>query len=211
MLATIAEMDAMVGTTLEFARDEAVSEARRPTDLTALLQSIVDDMADAGLPVTMEPAEPVVYECRPAALKRALTQPDRQCGQVRQERHAPRSTRRRERSKSRSMTRVRDSGTRALARLRTVLSCRRIAKPGDRRSRARAGDCTFDCAGARRRTHTRQSIDRRPARQRKTSAMKQALPRKSQTAFSASPSTPITFPRGRASGFRPLYLSTEHR
>ena len=72
MLATIAEMDSMVGATLQFARDEAASEPRRPTDLAALLQSIVDDMGDAGLPVTMEPAEPIVYECRPAALKRAL-------------------------------------------------------------------------------------------------------------------------------------------
>ena len=30
-------------------------------------------MSDAGLPVSMEPAQPLVYECRPAALKRALT------------------------------------------------------------------------------------------------------------------------------------------
>ena len=48
------------------------SEPRRPTDLTALLQSVVDDMSDAGLPVRMQPAEPIVYECRPAALKRAV-------------------------------------------------------------------------------------------------------------------------------------------
>ncbi|MBI4274297.1 MAG: HAMP domain-containing protein [Rhizobiales bacterium] len=73
MLSTIAEMDSMVGATLQFARDETVSEARRPTDLMALLQSVVDDMSDAGLPVTMEPAASVIYECRPAALKRALT------------------------------------------------------------------------------------------------------------------------------------------
>ena len=72
MLATIAEMDAMVTTTLAFARDEATAEARRPTDLAALVQSIVDDMSDTGLAVTMEPAEPVVHNCRPAALKRAV-------------------------------------------------------------------------------------------------------------------------------------------
>ncbi len=73
MLATIAEMDAMIGTTLQFARDETTSEANRPTDIAALLQSAVDDMADAGLPVTMGPAGPLVYECRPAALKRAIS------------------------------------------------------------------------------------------------------------------------------------------
>jgi signal transduction histidine kinase len=72
MLATIAEMDAMVGATLQFARDEAAAEARKPTDLTALMQSVVDDMADAGLPVTMKPAAPVVCDCRPGALRRAL-------------------------------------------------------------------------------------------------------------------------------------------
>ena len=73
MLATIAEMDAMIGATLAFARDEAVAEPPRPTDIAALLQSIVDDMSDAGLPVAMEPAQALVYECRAPALKRALT------------------------------------------------------------------------------------------------------------------------------------------
>ena len=72
MLATIAEMDSMVGVTLQFARDEATSEIRRPTDIAALVQSIVDDMADAGVPVKMQPAEPVVYDCRPDTLKRAI-------------------------------------------------------------------------------------------------------------------------------------------
>jgi signal transduction histidine kinase len=73
MLSTIAEMDSMIEATLKFARDEAVAEPPRRTDLTALLQSIVDDMSDAGLPTTMKPAEPIVCECRPTALKRALT------------------------------------------------------------------------------------------------------------------------------------------
>jgi signal transduction histidine kinase len=72
MLATIAEMDSMVGVTLQFARDEATTEIRRPTDIAALVQSIVDDMADAGMPVKMEPVEPIVYDCRPDALKRAI-------------------------------------------------------------------------------------------------------------------------------------------
>jgi len=73
MLASIAEMDAMIAAALEFARDEAKAEPRRRTDLTALLASVVDDMADTGLPVAMEPAQPVVCECQPAALKRAIT------------------------------------------------------------------------------------------------------------------------------------------
>jgi signal transduction histidine kinase len=73
MLATIAEMDSMIAATLEFVRDEATAEPRRRTDLAALLASVVDDMADTGLAVAMEPAQPVVCECQPAALKRALT------------------------------------------------------------------------------------------------------------------------------------------
>jgi signal transduction histidine kinase len=72
MLATIAEMDSMVGETLQFARDEATTEIRRPTDIAALVQSLIDDMVEAGLPVKMEPAEPIVYDCRPDALKRAI-------------------------------------------------------------------------------------------------------------------------------------------
>jgi signal transduction histidine kinase len=72
MLTTIAEMDSMVGATLHFARDEATTELRRPTDVAALVQSVVNDMADAGLPVTMDPAQSVVVECRPDALKRAI-------------------------------------------------------------------------------------------------------------------------------------------
>ena len=72
MLATIADMDAMVGATLLFARDEAAREAPRPTDLAALTQSVVDDMADAGMPVKMEHAESIVLSCRPEALRRAF-------------------------------------------------------------------------------------------------------------------------------------------
>lgn len=73
MLATVKEMDAMIGATLQYARQEAASEIRRPTDVTALLQSIVDDMAGAGLDVTMTPAEPITLEIQPTTLKRALT------------------------------------------------------------------------------------------------------------------------------------------
>ena len=72
----------MVGETLQFARDEATTEPRRPTDIAALVQSIVDDMADAGLPVKMQPAQPIVYDCRPDRLEARVPQPARQCGQV---------------------------------------------------------------------------------------------------------------------------------
>jgi len=73
MLATIADMDAMIGATLAFAKDEAAAEPRQRADLGALLSSIVDDMADAGLPVGLGSCETVIVECQPTALKRALT------------------------------------------------------------------------------------------------------------------------------------------
>lgn len=73
MLATIADMDAMIGAALEFARDETRNEPKSATDVSALLQSIVDDMRDAGLPVEMAPAVSLIQECRPVALKRAIT------------------------------------------------------------------------------------------------------------------------------------------
>ncbi len=73
MLATVADMESMIAATLQFARDEAKAEPRRPTDVTALLASAVDDMADAGLAVAMEPAPPLISDCQPGALRRALT------------------------------------------------------------------------------------------------------------------------------------------
>ncbi len=73
MLSTIGEMDEMIGSTLTFARDEVRGEPRRRVDVAALLTSLVDDLADAGLPVTMAPATPLIHECQPGALKRAIS------------------------------------------------------------------------------------------------------------------------------------------
>ena len=73
MLSTIGDMNEMIGSTLAFARDEVRAEPRRRVDIAALLASIVDDMADAGLPVTMQPAAALSYDCQPGALKRAIT------------------------------------------------------------------------------------------------------------------------------------------
>ena len=73
MLNTIGQMDEMIGSTLAFARDEVRAEPRRRVDIAALLASVVDDMADAGLPVTMTPAAALIQNCQPGALKRAIT------------------------------------------------------------------------------------------------------------------------------------------
>ncbi len=74
MLKTIDEMDEMLMSTLSFARDEATSEISKRIDIGAFVSSIADDMADAGLAVETGPIERgVVVECKPLALRRALT------------------------------------------------------------------------------------------------------------------------------------------
>lgn len=74
MLNTIGEMEDMLTATLSFARDEATSEAGKRIDIGALVGSVADDMADAGLPVEVSIIEAgVVAECKPLALRRALT------------------------------------------------------------------------------------------------------------------------------------------
>ena len=72
MLATISEMDSMIGMNLQFARVDGASERRKQVDLTAIVQSVVDEMSDAGLPVHMRTAPPILYKCQPVALKRAV-------------------------------------------------------------------------------------------------------------------------------------------
>ena len=71
-MATLDEMEAMIASILAFARDEAETEQRRIVDLSALLGSICDDMADVGLPVDFDAVEKLTCECRPTALRRAL-------------------------------------------------------------------------------------------------------------------------------------------
>ena len=72
-LATLAEMEAILSATLHFARDEAADETTRATDLTALVQSLVDDQADLGSEVGYDGPDRSIFHCRPIALKRALS------------------------------------------------------------------------------------------------------------------------------------------
>lgn len=76
MLADLDEMEAMIGATLAFARDEAATEPAVPLDLAALCRTVLDEAADAR----PEAAERVAYagperlvaRGRPVALKRAI-------------------------------------------------------------------------------------------------------------------------------------------
>lgn len=71
-LATLEEMEAMISSTLAFARDDALMETPRTVDVSALVESLCDDLADAGKPVVFAPGDKVPFECRPSALKRAV-------------------------------------------------------------------------------------------------------------------------------------------
>src|SRR3546814_8698132 len=48
MLADLEEMEAMIGSTLAFLRDDANKEEAKVVDLSTLLRTICDDMADTG-------------------------------------------------------------------------------------------------------------------------------------------------------------------
>jgi len=71
-LVTLAEMEAILSATLSFARDEAADEQSRATDLSALLQSLVDDHSDMGEQAKYEGPDKTIFTCRPVSLRRAL-------------------------------------------------------------------------------------------------------------------------------------------
>ena len=71
-LADLAEMNVRLDATLSFARDDASAEPRTSVDLSSLLQTLCDDLADAGQPVSYEGPHRVTIGCRPAALSRAF-------------------------------------------------------------------------------------------------------------------------------------------
>lgn len=72
MLETLDDMQRMTEATLAFARDEASTEVSRSVDLSALIDSLCQDLADMGMEVKFESAKKTPYTCRPISLKRAL-------------------------------------------------------------------------------------------------------------------------------------------
>lgn len=72
VLETLAEMQAMAEAVLAFTRGDAQSEETRPTDVTALVESIVEDVAAAGREVMFADSPAVTLKCRPLSLKRAI-------------------------------------------------------------------------------------------------------------------------------------------
>jgi signal transduction histidine kinase len=67
------EMQYITDTTLSFARDETVSEEPRTIDLASLVEAVADDLAATGQNIAVAGRDHLPYRCRPALLRRALT------------------------------------------------------------------------------------------------------------------------------------------
>ncbi|HXQ46238.1 MAG TPA: HAMP domain-containing protein, partial [Caulobacteraceae bacterium] len=65
MIADIAEMEAMISGTLAFVRDATRKTQRTRLELSSLVESVVDEMSETGLCVSIERAERVVLEGDP--------------------------------------------------------------------------------------------------------------------------------------------------
>jgi signal transduction histidine kinase len=72
MLKTIDEIQTMTEAALAFVREEATAEATRTVDLSALVESLCDDLAELGHTVTFIDGTAINYRCRPDALRRAI-------------------------------------------------------------------------------------------------------------------------------------------
>jgi signal transduction histidine kinase len=72
LIGDIEEMRMMVEAALRFARDDAADEARRPTDLAVLAQSLCDDRGDRGERADYRGPDHCIVTLQPLAVKRAL-------------------------------------------------------------------------------------------------------------------------------------------
>jgi len=67
------QMDAMLASTLAFARDDAAEEQPVNVDVAKLLHTLCDDLVDLGESVDYQGPESHTLCCRPLALQRAIT------------------------------------------------------------------------------------------------------------------------------------------
>jgi signal transduction histidine kinase len=72
MFSDLTAMNAMIDTTLAFARDDACREQRKLVDLGILVEDICEDVADAGGAACYYGPHGVNIRCRPTAISRAV-------------------------------------------------------------------------------------------------------------------------------------------
>ena len=74
MLSDLDEMEKMIASTISFAHEEAATEQKRAVDLVALVESLCEDLKDAGFNVEcVTLAGQVRYYCQLISFKRAMT------------------------------------------------------------------------------------------------------------------------------------------
>ena len=73
ILGTLDEMQEMTEATLAFTREDTTCEDSRSIDLAALIDSLCEDLKEVGLSVSCDEIARTPYNCRPGAIKRALT------------------------------------------------------------------------------------------------------------------------------------------
>ena len=73
ILTTLDEMQAMTESTLDFIREDVARDQGRPTDITALAESVAVDFANTGRPVEFAGGPVVTTTCRAGAIRRALS------------------------------------------------------------------------------------------------------------------------------------------
>jgi signal transduction histidine kinase len=69
----IEEMEAMLESTLAFARDDAANEALSPVDIATMVHTLCDDLADQGHEVSFKGPTSLEWTCRPVSLGRAIS------------------------------------------------------------------------------------------------------------------------------------------
>jgi signal transduction histidine kinase len=72
LLTILEELQRMTEATLAFAREEAAREETRLVDLSALTESLCDDLAELGMEAGFMGGGKTPLACRPVSLKRAL-------------------------------------------------------------------------------------------------------------------------------------------
>ena len=72
LLQVLEEMQRMTEATLAFAREEAAREDTRMVDLSALVESLCDDLAELGMETDFTGGGKTPLACRPVSLKRAV-------------------------------------------------------------------------------------------------------------------------------------------
>jgi signal transduction histidine kinase len=72
LMRDLAEMEAMVGSTLEFFRSLGKDPERHPVDVAALIDSLCEDWRESGAETSVTGAPRAPYDAHPQALKRCL-------------------------------------------------------------------------------------------------------------------------------------------